>query len=160
MLQGKKLIFEDDTLGVIADFALNRGYGARGLRHVLGKIMENVLFESPTDLDTNTYIITTDYVRDKVYTLDKRFIEISSIVRECIYDIREHLNLQENSFAYNNDMVEEIATVFYKEDIGCDRILEIMSSHKIINDKVVKYGFAEDEMYEKLNEYIIENIKK
>ena len=47
-LDGVELTFEDDALEEIADEALQRKTGARGLRAIIEKVMKYVMYEVPS----------------------------------------------------------------------------------------------------------------
>ncbi len=57
-LDGVKLRFEDDALEAIADKALERKTGARGLRSIIEEVMMDVMYRVPSD-DTITECIIT-----------------------------------------------------------------------------------------------------
>lgn len=59
------LIFEDDALERVAEIALERSTGARGLRSVLENIMTNIMFDIPSDKSIHKVIITKSVV-DKI----------------------------------------------------------------------------------------------
>ncbi|WP_285724357.1 ATP-dependent Clp protease ATP-binding subunit ClpX [Psychromicrobium xiongbiense] len=61
-LDGIDLIFEDDALDAIADQALDRGTGARGLRAILEEVLLPVMFELPSRDDIASVVITADVV--------------------------------------------------------------------------------------------------
>ena len=61
-LDGVKLVFEQEALEEIADEALQRKTGARGLRAIIEKVMKNVMYEVPSDEDVKTCIITRESV--------------------------------------------------------------------------------------------------
>jgi len=52
------LLFEDDALEVIADKALDRGTGARGLRAIMEEILLPIMFEVPDRKNVEQVIIT------------------------------------------------------------------------------------------------------
>ena len=58
-----ELVFEDEALGAIADKAIEKEIGARGLRSVMENIMTRVMFEVPSDESITQVIITSDCVR-------------------------------------------------------------------------------------------------
>jgi len=58
-----ELVFEDEALGAIADKAIEKEIGARGLRSVMENIMTRVMFEVPSDESITQVIITADCVR-------------------------------------------------------------------------------------------------
>ena len=59
---GVELEVTDEAIGAIADLALERKTGARGLRGIMEKIMTNVMFELPSRKDVTKCIITKDTV--------------------------------------------------------------------------------------------------
>jgi ATP-dependent Clp protease ATP-binding subunit ClpX len=66
-LDGVELAFEDDAVEPIADLALLRGTGARGLRAILEEVLQPVMFEIPSHADkVARVVITGDVVRKNV----------------------------------------------------------------------------------------------
>ena len=65
-LDGVELEFSDGALGEIADQALLRGTGARGLRAILEEVLLNVMYEVPSRTDVGKVVITDEVVRDNV----------------------------------------------------------------------------------------------
>jgi ATP-dependent Clp protease ATP-binding subunit ClpX len=59
---GIELHFADDTLGAIADKALERDTGARGLRSILEEILLEVQFELPSRGDVTKCVVTKETV--------------------------------------------------------------------------------------------------
>ncbi|BCW84630.1 ATP-dependent Clp protease ATP-binding subunit ClpX [Arthrobacter sp. NicSoilE8] len=64
-LDGVELQFDDDALDAIADQALERGTGARGLRAIMEEVLLPVMFDLPSRDDIATVIITADVVAKK-----------------------------------------------------------------------------------------------
>ncbi len=58
------LKFTDDALTEIANKAIERGIGARGLRSILEKVMQQVMFEVPSDHTIYEIEITEDNIKD------------------------------------------------------------------------------------------------
>lgn len=58
-----ELEFEDGALTAIAEEALKRNAGARGLRAIIESIMRNVMYEVPSRDDVTKCIVTEDTVR-------------------------------------------------------------------------------------------------
>ena len=58
-----ELEFEPDALEAVADEALARGIGARGLRSVLEDTMTNLMYEVPSDTTISKVTITADSVK-------------------------------------------------------------------------------------------------
>lgn len=63
---GKKLTIQHTALEHVAQFALNLGTGARGIRAILKEILEDAMFTAPDDETTTRYTITKSTV-EKYY---------------------------------------------------------------------------------------------
>jgi ATP-dependent Clp protease ATP-binding subunit ClpX len=57
------------ALGAIADLALDRGTGARGLRAILEEVLLNAMFEIPGKGDVAKVVVTEQAVKEKVAPL-------------------------------------------------------------------------------------------
>ena len=60
-----KLSFEEDALRAVAELAIERNTGARGLRGILEGVMTSVMFEIPSREDVEAVIITADCIKNK-----------------------------------------------------------------------------------------------
>ncbi len=65
-LDNVELEFAPEALDEIADQALLRGTGARGLRAILEEVLLNVMYDVPSRIDVARVIITGEVVRDSV----------------------------------------------------------------------------------------------
>jgi ATP-dependent Clp protease ATP-binding subunit ClpX len=63
---GVELDFEDEALEAIADLAILRQTGARGLRAILEEVLLNTMYELPSREDVGQCVITAETVREKV----------------------------------------------------------------------------------------------
>ncbi|WP_026820826.1 ATP-dependent Clp protease ATP-binding subunit ClpX [Arthrobacter castelli] len=63
-LDNVELNFDQEALEAIADKALDRGTGARGLRALLEEVLQPVMFDLPSREDVATVVITDDVVKD------------------------------------------------------------------------------------------------
>ncbi|HVW34587.1 MAG TPA: ATP-dependent Clp protease ATP-binding subunit ClpX [Acidimicrobiia bacterium] len=61
-----ELEFTEEALGAVADQALLRGTGARGLRAILEEVLLNVMYELPSRNDVGKCVIDRQVVLDKV----------------------------------------------------------------------------------------------
>jgi ATP-dependent Clp protease ATP-binding subunit ClpX len=61
-----ELEFSDDALGAVAEQALLRGTGARGLRAILEEVLLNVMYDLPGRSDVGKVVIDRDAVLEKV----------------------------------------------------------------------------------------------
>jgi len=64
-MEGVKLEFTDDALVAVAELAIQRGTGARGLRAVLEEAMLDLMYEIPSRLEVVGCTITRDVVQKK-----------------------------------------------------------------------------------------------
>jgi ATP-dependent Clp protease ATP-binding subunit ClpX len=61
-LDGVELVFEDDALGAVADKAIARGTGARGLRAILEEALLGIMYELPSRKDIAKVVVTADTI--------------------------------------------------------------------------------------------------
>jgi ATP-dependent Clp protease ATP-binding subunit ClpX len=61
-----ELVFEDEALESIAEEALKRGTGARGLRAILEEVLLEVMYELPSRADVTKCVVDRDVVLHKV----------------------------------------------------------------------------------------------
>ena len=59
--------FAADALEEIAELALMRGTGARGLRAILEDVLLHVMYDVPSREDVAKVVISGEVVRDKVH---------------------------------------------------------------------------------------------
>ena len=62
-MDGVELEFDQDALGAIAEEALKRNAGARGLRAIIEEIMRNVMYDVPSRNDVKKCVVTEATVR-------------------------------------------------------------------------------------------------
>jgi ATP-dependent Clp protease ATP-binding subunit ClpX len=65
-LDGVELELSPDAIDAIADLALNRGTGARGLRAIIEEALLNVMFEVPSSEDIVSVLVTGECIRNGV----------------------------------------------------------------------------------------------
>ncbi|WP_406831450.1 ATP-dependent Clp protease ATP-binding subunit ClpX [Pedococcus sp. KACC 23699] len=65
-IDGVELEFTDDALQAIADSALKRGTGARGLRAIMEEVLMPVMFDVPSDEGIARVVVTREVVEDNV----------------------------------------------------------------------------------------------
>jgi ATP-dependent Clp protease ATP-binding subunit ClpX len=65
-LDGVDLEFTDDALEAVADQAILRGTGARGLRAILEEVLLSVMYEVPSRKDVERVVITAESVLEHV----------------------------------------------------------------------------------------------
>ena len=62
-LDGIKLIFQHDVLEYVVDCAIERKIGARGLRGIMEDLMNDYMFNSPSNKNIKTLRITLKYAK-------------------------------------------------------------------------------------------------
>ena len=74
-LDGVALEFKEDALRAIAEEAIRRNTGARGLRAIVEEIMLNVMYDLPSRNDVTKCVVTKDVITKKeeplLVTIDK-----------------------------------------------------------------------------------------
>ncbi len=65
-LDGVDLEFTDDAIDAIADKAMERGTGARGLRAIIEEVLLHVMYDVPSRGDVEKVIVTRETVDDNV----------------------------------------------------------------------------------------------
>ena len=64
-MDGVNLVFEHEALEKIADLAIERNTGARGLRSIMEELMMSIMYEVPSREDVEAVVITADCVDKK-----------------------------------------------------------------------------------------------
>ncbi|MFY9634346.1 MULTISPECIES: ATP-dependent Clp protease ATP-binding subunit ClpX [Pseudarthrobacter] len=64
-IDGVELVFDEEALNAIAEQALERGTGARGLRAIMEEVLLPVMFDLPSREDVASVVITADVVLSK-----------------------------------------------------------------------------------------------
>ncbi|MCR5236487.1 MAG: ATP-dependent Clp protease ATP-binding subunit ClpX [Lachnospiraceae bacterium] len=72
-LDGVKLTFDDAAVEAIAEKAVKRKTGARGLRSIIEETMTDVMFRVPSDESINEVVITRESVENGTAPLEVRF---------------------------------------------------------------------------------------
>ncbi|WP_295656287.1 ATP-dependent Clp protease ATP-binding subunit ClpX [uncultured Nocardioides sp.] len=65
-MDGVELEFTDDAIASIADKALERGTGARGLRAIIEEVLLGVMYDVPSRADVAKVVVTREVVEDDV----------------------------------------------------------------------------------------------
>ena len=64
-LEGVQLDFEPDALELIAERAIERKTGARGLRAIMEEVLDGLMFDSPSDPTITRIVVTKQGIEDK-----------------------------------------------------------------------------------------------
>ena len=65
-LDGVELEFTEDAVDAVADLAMMRGTGARGLRAIIEEVLLNVMYDVPSREDIAKVVVSAEVVRDNV----------------------------------------------------------------------------------------------
>ncbi|MGK9271086.1 ATP-dependent Clp protease ATP-binding subunit ClpX [Williamsia muralis] len=65
-MDGVELEFTDEALEAIAEQAIHRGTGARGLRAIMEEVLQPVMYDIPSRDDVAKVVVTEETVRDNV----------------------------------------------------------------------------------------------
>ena len=65
-IDGVELEFSDEALVAVAEQAILRGTGARGLRAIMEEVLQSVMYDIPGREDVATVVITREVVMDRV----------------------------------------------------------------------------------------------
>jgi len=65
-IDGVELEFTDEAIDAVADQALLRGTGARGLRAIMEEVLMPVMFDVPSEDDIARVVVTREVVLDNV----------------------------------------------------------------------------------------------
>jgi ATP-dependent Clp protease ATP-binding subunit ClpX len=65
-LDGVELVFTDDALDAMADQAILRGTGARGLRAIMEEVLLSVMYDVPSRSDVAKVVLTRESVLEGV----------------------------------------------------------------------------------------------
>lgn len=68
-ISGAALQFDDDAIKLIAQNAIDRQLGARGLRSLMEFVLENHIYQLPTE-EPEEFVITEDYVKQRLEIIE------------------------------------------------------------------------------------------
>lgn len=68
-MDGVELEFENEALKKIAELAIKRGTGARGLRSIIEKSMQKIMFDVPDMKDVEKVVVTSKCIEGKTDAL-------------------------------------------------------------------------------------------
>ncbi len=71
-LEGVKLIVTDEALHAIAEMAIKKKVGARGLRSIMEELMTDIMFHLPSHREIKELVITKEMVEEKEWSFEKQ----------------------------------------------------------------------------------------
>lgn len=75
-LDGVDLSFDEEAIGAIADKALERKTGARGLRAIMENVMLDLMYTVPSDESITDCVVTKDMVEDNLKALETTTLKL------------------------------------------------------------------------------------
>ena len=78
-MDGVELVFHQDALAEIAELAIKRGTGARGLRASLEEILLNTMYDMPSRSDVGRVVVDAEAVRNKT---NPTLVPLPEVLRE------------------------------------------------------------------------------
>ena len=75
-LDGVELTFDEEAIGAIADKALERKTGARGLRAIMENVMLDLMYTVPSDESIEACVVTKDMVEDNLKALETTTLKL------------------------------------------------------------------------------------
>ena len=75
-LDGVELTFDEDAIGAIADKALERKTGARGLRAIMENVMLDLMYTVPSDESIESCVVTKDMVEENLKELESTTLKL------------------------------------------------------------------------------------
>ncbi len=81
-MDGAELEFDDEAIDAIAEKAIQRHTGARGLRTIVEEIMQDIMYEIPSDSTIKTVIVTKECVTDKA---EPRLVREEKKVKKAVH---------------------------------------------------------------------------
>ena len=78
-MDGVELVFHQDALAEIAELAIKRGTGARGLRAILEEILLNTMYDMPSRSDVGRVVVDAEAVRNKT---NPTLVPLPEVLRE------------------------------------------------------------------------------
>ncbi len=71
-LEGVNLVFTDEALQTIAQMAIKKKVGARGLRSIMEELMTDIMFHLPSHKDIKEFVITKEIVEQREWNFEKQ----------------------------------------------------------------------------------------
>jgi ATP-dependent Clp protease ATP-binding subunit ClpX len=71
-LEGVKLVVTEEALYAIANMAIKKKVGARGLRSIMEELMTDIMFHLPSHREIKEFVITKEMVEEKEWSFEKQ----------------------------------------------------------------------------------------
>ncbi len=71
-LEGVKLSVTDEALHAIANMAIKKKVGARGLRSIMEELMTDIMFHLPSHREIKEFVITKEMVEEKEWSFERQ----------------------------------------------------------------------------------------
>lgn len=143
-IQKKNITFTEDALNLLADGAIDKGFGARGLRGIIACALEDILFYAPSE-DKKDYVIDSSVLKDHLYEYYMEYTNAMMLIENMEREfIKKH-----PEFNFGEDVKRYLARESYESGMETDdlkRIIETMlydyKSNGIGEDKTIPLRIA------------------
>lgn len=71
-LEGVKLLVTDEALHAIANMAIKKKVGARGLRSIMEELMTDIMFHLPSHREIKEFVVTKEIVEEKEWSFERQ----------------------------------------------------------------------------------------
>jgi ATP-dependent Clp protease ATP-binding subunit ClpX len=76
-LEGVKFVVEEDALDYIVDKAMENKLGARGLRSIMEAIMNEAMYEIPSEPGVKEFVLTREYAVSRIEKSDRNKLKVA-----------------------------------------------------------------------------------
>jgi ATP-dependent Clp protease ATP-binding subunit ClpX len=76
-LEGVKFVVEEDALDYIVDKAMENKLGARGLRSIMEAIMNEAMYEIPSEPGVQEFVLTREYAVSRIEKSDHNKLKVA-----------------------------------------------------------------------------------
>lgn len=121
-LLGKTMEFSQEALDLLADGAVDKGFGARGLRGILAGALRDILFYAPSE-DKKNYLIEKEDIQDYLY---EYYIEYTNAIM-TIESFEADKKKEDKMFYFSDEVKKYIAREVYEKQMGLDNLKRILS---------------------------------
>lgn len=132
-LMGKKITFQEDALEMLAEASIDKGFGARGLRGIIARALQDILYLAPSE-DKIDYVITREDLQDSIYEYYMEYTRTIMFVEDLVRELKATCD----SFDLGDDVIKHIARESYDDG------MELGEVRKIILDLFNKYKTNEN----------------
>lgn len=121
-LQRKSIEFTDEALDMLADGAVDKGFGARGLRGILAGSLRDIMFYAPSE-DKVHYEIGKEDLQDYLY---EYYMEYTNAIMAIESFETEHKKI-DKLFYFTDEVKKYMAREVYENHLEINELKKILS---------------------------------